>query len=416
LALLACALATAPAASAQTSVTTALAADASQRGVISLLFGGAGGSPVQFYERVGSSLKPLGTAQSAPNVVTVLKDATTWSCERLVRRFEAQATRPDGSRASGTFNVRTSSCAQRFRVEAPARVRTGGLIRVRVLDRWKIGGIATKLCVTPPRAAQRCKSLSFAKAVASATRSYRARAKGRWRVELRVRSHRVRDSVTVGGGKVTAEEALPTVLVTGDSTMQGIDGFLEEELGSDATVRSDVRIGTGITRGSYWLGHAESQVKRHRPAVTVISLGGALDAFAMILPNGGPTVECCDAPWIAEYSRRVRTMMRTYLRGGRGRVFWLTPPLPRDAMRAKVNNAVYAAIELGAQGLSGVSVARVDKFFSPSGYTEVIRYRGRDVRVRAADGIHLSVAGTSIAAQILAPAIRKALEQISSQR
>ena len=417
--LLACAaamLAIAPPAPAQTAATTALAADATQRGVISLLFGGAGGSPVQFYERIGDRLKPLGSAQSAANSVTVLKDATTWSCDRLERTFEAQATRPDGSRATGTFNVRTSSCAQRFRLEAPARVATGGLIRVRVLDRWKTGGIATRLCVTPPGAQRRCKALPFARAVGAATRTFRAKAKGRWRIELRVRDRRLRDSVTVGGGRIAAETPLPTVLATGDSTMQGIDGFLEEELGEVANVRSDVRIGTGITRGNYWLPHSKSQVKRHRQPITVISLGGALDAFPMVLPGGGAPVECCGAAWISEYGRRVRTMMLTYLRGGRGRVFWLTPPLPRDATRARVNTAVYEGIQRGAAGLAGVTVPRVDKFFSPNGYTETIRYRGNTVRVRADDGIHLSVSGTSIAAQILAPAIRQALAKISSSR
>jgi hypothetical protein len=409
-------LAIAPAASPQTAATTALAADATQRGVISLLFGGAAGSPVQFYERIGDRLKLLGSARSAPNTVTVLTDATTWSCDRPVRRFEALAIRPDGSRATGTFNVRTASCAQRFVLTTPRRVAAGGLIRVGVRDRWKIGRIATQLCITPPHAAQHCKALRFATAVGSATRKFRAKAKGRWRVELRVRTYRVRASVTVGGGRIADETPPPTVLATGDSTMQGIDSFLAEELGEDATVRSDVRIGTGITRGSYWLGHAQSQVARHRQPVTVISLGGALDAFPMVPVGGSTPVECCDVPWALEYSRRVRTMMQTYLRGGRGRVFWLTPPLPRDATRARVNAAVDAAIVHAAEGLAGVTVVRIDTFFSPNGYSEVMHYRGHDVRVRAADGIHLSVAGTSIVAQLVSPAIRQALKQTGARR
>ena len=95
--LLACAaamLAIAPPAPAQTAATSALAADATQRGVISLLFGGAGGSPVQFYERIGDRLELLGSAQSAANFVTVLKDATTWSCDRRAR----EQTGPDRQR------------------------------------------------------------------------------------------------------------------------------------------------------------------------------------------------------------------------------------------------------------------------------------------------------------------------------
>ena len=45
--------------------------------------------------------------------------------------------------------------------------------------------------------------------------------------------------------------------------------------------------------------------------------------------------------------------------------------------------------------------------FTPNGFAEVIRYRGRYIRVRTADGIHLNVSGTAIAAKVIAAAIRK---------
>ncbi len=48
----------------------------------------------------------------------------------------------------------------------------------------------------------------------------------------------------------------------------------------------------------------------------------------------------------------------------------------------------------------------MDQLFSPSGYTETIRYRGRDVDVRTADGIHLNVSGTAIAAKVIADVLR----------
>jgi hypothetical protein len=48
----------------------------------------------------------------------------------------------------------------------------------------------------------------------------------------------------------------------------------------------------------------------------------------------------------------------------------------------------------------------MDLLFTPNGYREVMRYRGRDVHVREADGIHLNVAGTAIAARAVAQAIR----------
>ena len=240
---------------------------------------------------------------------------------------------------------------------------------------------------------------------------FRARARGRWRVELRVRDHRVRRFVAVGDDTSVREVAPPTVLATGDSTMQGIDRFLADELGDSATLQRDVQIGSAISRGTFWTRHALSQVEHLRQRVTVISVGAALDAYPLTTLRGA-IVQCCDEFWVRAYSRRVRTMMQRYLRAGRGRVFWLTPPLPRDPTRLTITTAITAAIVRAAEGLAGVTVTRVDQLFSPDGgYADVIRYRGRDVRVRDSDGVHLNISGTAIMAQLLAPEIREALAQ-----
>lgn len=391
---------------------TAFAADATRVGVISLLFWGAQGAEVQYFERVGDRRERLGRARSAAGAVTLLKDARPWSCVRLTRRFEARATLPDGRTASGEYGVRTQSCAQRFRVEAPARVRPGGLARVRIVDHWNVGAIRPRLCITPPGGRRACRTVAFARAVAVATRRFRAEKRGRWRVELRVRDHRVRRYVAVGGDTKVRSVTLPSVLATGDSTMQGIDSHLSDELVDDAVLRSDVQLGSAISRGSFWTEHAATQTRRLRQRVSVMSVGAAFDGFPLASPAGGASVECCDEPWVALYAERVRAIMRTYLRRGRARVFWLTPPVPRDPVRLKITTAISAAIERAATGVEGVTVIRVDRLFSPDGrYTEVIRHRGRYVRVRDADGVHLNVSGTAIVAQLLAPEVRRAIRQ-----
>jgi hypothetical protein len=390
---------------------TAFAADSTQLGVISLLFWGAQSAEVRYFERVGDKLEPLGRASAAAGAATILKDATTWSCDRLRRRFEARVVLPDGSTARGAYGVRTPSCARRFRIEAPERVSPGALTRVRVVDRWDIGGIRPQLCVTPPEGKRACRTLAFPRAVAVATRRFRAEQRGRWRLELRVREHRVRRDVAVGGDTDVRAVTLPTVLATGDSTMQGIDSYLSDELVASATLRSDVQLGSAISRGAFWADHAAVQTKRLRQRVSVISIGAAFDGFPLA-PPAGPKVSCCEEPWVALYAARVRTIMQTYLRRGRGRVFWLTPPVPRDPIRLKITSAITLAIERAAAGLEGVSVVRVDELFSPGGiYTEIIRYRGHDVRVRDADGVHLNISGTAIMARLLAPQIRAAIAQ-----
>jgi hypothetical protein len=113
---------------------------------------------------------------------------------------------------------------------------------------------------------------------------------------------------------------------------------------------------------------------------------------------------CCEPGWVAEYARRVRAMMQTYARRGRGRVVWLTLPLPKG--RREVADAVNLAVLRAAEGLTPVTVVRLDEVFTPAGFRDVMRYRGRDVRVRERDGIHLNVAGTAIAARLVAAVLR----------
>ncbi len=384
-------------------VTNFLAADATQAGVINLIFFGAEGTTVEFFECVDKTLRPLGRHAGPPGEGTELLEATTWDCARPSRSFVARALLPDGRLVAGAYAVRTGSCATRFELRVPRRTAPGKVARVRVVDGWGIGDFKPRLCIAPPRGDKICSPIGFKKAVTIRTRRFRAEMEGRWRIELRVDDkHRVRRTVTVGGG--AAAKPPPVVLATGDSTMQGVDNFLADELGDAGTVRSDIRVGTGVSR-SDWQAIAEAQVKRYKPRITVMSLG-VNEGFTMKTPAGAD-VECCDAPWLAEYERRLRAMMATYRRKGEGRVLWLTLPLPRGGPLTATILAVNGAIVRAARGRKGVSVLRMDSLFTPNGFAEVIRYRGRYLRVRTADGIHLNVSGTAIAAKVIAAAIEK---------
>ena len=55
-----------------------------------------------------------------------------------------------------------------------------------------------------------------------------------------------------------------------------------------------------------------------------------------------------------------------------------------------------------ARGLAGVRLIPLNRIFTPRGrYRPYIRYRGRRLRARQADGVHLTPAGASIAASIV---------------
>jgi len=379
------------------------AADTSEAGTVSLIFFGAQGAPVVFYERVGDQRSRLG-ARTAPSDRTEMKAAVTWRCDRLVRAFEARSVLPDGTVATGSYSVRTPSCATRLQLVVPRRLAVGQRGRIRVVDRWSNGGVSLKLCTAPPRSKLSCDKLRLGHGVLSVTRRLRATVPGRWRAEVQIRGHSVRRSIAVGD-RARAVSSPPVVLATGDSTMQGIDSFLADELGDDATVRGDVRPGTGLSNPSLsWLALAQGQTRRQRQATTVMSIG-ASEGHPMTDPNG-TRHECCGADWVVEYSRRVRRMMRTYRRQGRGRVIWLTIPLLRSPKLVASLGVNYAIVR-AAEGLDGVRVLRLDKLFSPNGFQEVINYRGRDIRVRESDGVHLTIAGAAIAAKVVAVAVRE---------
>jgi lysophospholipase L1-like esterase len=195
------------------------------------------------------------------------------------------------------------------------------------------------------------------------------------------------------------------LLATGDSMIQVVDDDLRSRLDGRraATVRSDARIGTGVSKLAMldWIRTARGQASGFKPDVTVVFLG-ANDGFPMTRPAGG-RVTCCAAAWVGEYARRVEAMMRAYLRGGRSLVYWLTLPTPRRGDFARIYRAVNVAIDRAARRVGdGARVVDLVPVFTPGGlFRRTITFRGRTVSARQDDGVHLSPAGAEIAATLV---------------
>ena len=83
--------------------------------------------------------------------------------------------------------------------------------------------------------------------------------------------------------------------------IQIVDSYIRERAGGRASLRSDARVSTGISKPSLldWRAHARDQAAGVRPDVTVMFLG-ANDGFRMA------GADCCGLPWVAEYARRAR--------------------------------------------------------------------------------------------------------------
>jgi lysophospholipase L1-like esterase len=200
------------------------------------------------------------------------------------------------------------------------------------------------------------------------------------------------------------------LLATGDSMIQVVDGFLRSGLSHRraTVVRSDAHISTGISKLGMldWLRKARGQASGFKPDVTVVFLG-ANDGFPM-KARSGARVDCCGAGWIAEYARRVESMMRSYRRHGRGLVYWLTLPTPRAGNFARVFRAVNPAIRRAARRVgAGVRVIELGPVFTPGGrFRQTITFHGKTINARQPDGIHLSTAGARVAASLVIDRLR----------
>jgi hypothetical protein len=195
------------------------------------------------------------------------------------------------------------------------------------------------------------------------------------------------------------------LLATGDSMIQVTDDILRDRLGARRRVIDEAHLSTGISKagvfGLNWMHHAATQARSIHPDATVVWIGPN-EGF----PIGG--VSCCGPAWVKGYADRARSMMRSYRRGGRAVVYWLTLPLPRSYKLARVLRAVNRAIVRAARSAgSGVHVVDMRRVFTPHGhFQQRACYSGGCFSARQPDGVHLSLAGSRVAADIIVRRLR----------
>jgi lysophospholipase L1-like esterase len=206
-----------------------------------------------------------------------------------------------------------------------------------------------------------------------------------------------------------ARRPLRRLLVTGDSMSQPLDVELARRLTGDGVrVVRDAHLGTGISKSLLvdWTKLAPQQVADDDPDAVVMFIG-ANEGFPLTAPGGG-NLDCCGPDWAAAYANKARAMMAAYRRGGRGRVYWLTLPTPRDPARAKIAHAVNAAVRVAAEAYRAqVRVLDMNALFTPGGrYRAAMPVNGTDTIVREPDGIHLNETGAGLAAQHVIAALQ----------
>jgi hypothetical protein len=101
-------------------------------------------------------------------------------------------------------------------------------------------------------------------------------------------------------------------------------------------------------------------------------------------------------------------MMDTYRGRGAARVYWLLLPTYRSKARNTIAHVVNAAIYTAASPYRAqVRILDMGAIFTPGNkYRDAMTVGGREQLVRQADGIHLNVTGSRLAADRVVAALR----------
>lgn len=351
---------------------------------IDLRVSGPAGSTVEVSERVDGRIRRIATATLADRTLRLSK-AAQWRCDRQQRRFVAVIRQAGGSETREVA-VRTPSCRNRLAISLARRLVPGSRTTLRVRDRWRLGSRA-RVCVLPPGGLYDCEWRSLPAGAKPLRIPVVGGRPGTWTVGVALPG--------AGAHKRTLLVRRPNgrlrLLATGDSEIQLIDLFLAEALRHDGVrVRSDAHISTGISKPFLlnWVAYARYQARRIRPDVTVMFIGGN-DGFPMRGPSGR-IAYCCKAAWVDEFARRTRLMIRSYLRGDAGRVYWFLLPPPSRRGLAGYFRAANRGFIRAARSFPG-------------------RMRLVDVRGlsgREPDGYHLSIRAMRVATRMVVTMLR----------
>jgi lysophospholipase L1-like esterase len=399
------ALAAAPAGRAQDApltITTTL----SRPGYVGVTIAGPPGAGVQLGEELPSgTTTPLQFITLDPSgAATQIPEALSWRCDRTQRTLVA-STLPPAAPQEQTVTVTTPSCAKRLAARFRRAATVGATASIVLVDRWRVGGLPLAICVAPPGAGARCRRWQLHPGQSRRVVRIPVPRPGGWRLTVSTTyGYRRRALVWVShpGGRLR-------LLAVGDSEMQILDGDIAQDLAADGVqVTSDARISTGLTKPFMfnWEAHAGQQAASVRPDMTVMFIG-ANDGFSVAGP-GGQQVGCCGAAWSAGYANLVAEMMRSYLRGNAGRVYWFVLPAPRPGNFQSLFDAVNAGIRAAAGRFPGrVALIDANAFFTPHNqYRDYMSYRGRGFTIHESDGIHLSAAADQVAAALLVRQLR----------
>jgi hypothetical protein len=210
----------------------------------------------------------------------------------------------------------------------------------------------------------------------------------------------------------TAAEPL-RLWVGGDSLAAGPSWAVFEDAVATGVVKplAEYQVGTGLVRNEFWdwPKHMDAVVRARNPQVSVFMVGANDDQGIEV---DGTSYLPPSPEWVAEYRRRVASLMRTLTRDGR-RLIWVGMPPMEDATYSESMHTVNQVFENEATKHRRVAYVDTWTLFSapgsPGTYTPTLPGAdGTPVDVRLDDGIHLNVEGS----QMLSRAVMTELGEI----
>lgn len=200
------------------------------------------------------------------------------------------------------------------------------------------------------------------------------------------------------------------LLVAGDSLTEYL-GPMVDDLATRAGPThafSDTHYGTGIVRPDYvdWSVVAGQEDSQYHPDAVFVFMGGN-DNQNMVAANGS-IIYTHTAAWTREYQRRVEIVMRTWLKGGARRVYWLAMPPARQDYWSQTNAQMNLAIQRAAARVPGAVYLNLLGPVTDHGkYADFVTVNGQPTLVRTPDGIHLNTAGSQIVASEILSVLKK---------
>jgi hypothetical protein len=207
------------------------------------------------------------------------------------------------------------------------------------------------------------------------------------------------------------------VLILGDSMAATDFGkALERRLDAHPKVVADRRgkSATGLARPDYfdWMKEGAARVKRHKPDLVVVVLGGN-DGQDLIDVDGrsGRVVWPSEA-WDEAYRGRTRAFVELLIADPARRLAWIElPAMALPSLEKKLERIRALQREVLAEfGVRATELSTRDGFYDPDGKlrTEVPGAKRRRA-LRQDDGIHFSVAGAAWFAERVAPLVLERL-------